>query len=172
MSNYKYNYTDEDLKDIIKNDLIKTPISEFFTYGEVIKSQIAIRRKIANIPSISELKNAIRLANLLLDRIRKRFGYGYVSSWFRNRAVNKLVGGSVRSQHLTASACDVEFANGDNYTVAMWIKEELKGLYDQLILEFYTPGKPDSGWIHLSNVSSVNRGHSLQTKDGTIFNIL
>ena len=36
----------------------------------------------------------------------------------------------------------------DNAELADWIHQNLP--YDQLILEFYTPGEPNSGWIHCS----------------------
>ena len=39
--------------------------------------------------------------------------------------------------------------------VAKWIEENLE--FDQLILEFYTPGIPDSGWVHVSYNSEENR---------------
>jgi hypothetical protein len=35
-----------------------------------------------------------------------------------------------------------------NAELAEWIKDNLD--YRQLILEFYTPGIPDSGWVHVS----------------------
>ena len=43
-----------------------------------------------------------------------------------------------------------------NADVAMWIENNLD--FDQLILEFYTPGEPSSGWIHVSyNEDGKNR---------------
>jgi hypothetical protein len=36
----------------------------------------------------------------------------------------------------------------DNAELADWIYSNLE--FDQLILEFYTPGEPNSGWIHCS----------------------
>ena len=43
----------------------------------------------------------------------------------------------------------------DNAELADWIKRELP--YDQLILEFYTPGEPNSGWIHCSYTEGMPR---------------
>lgn len=42
-----------------------------------------------------------------------------------------------------------------NYEVAKWIEDNLD--FDQLILEFYTPGIPDSGWVHVSYKVEGNR---------------
>jgi len=39
--------------------------------------------------------------------------------------------------------------------VAEWIRDNLD--FDQLILEFYTPGIPDSGWVHVSYKHDENR---------------
>jgi len=33
--------------------------------------------------------------------------------------------------------------------------------YDQLILEFYKSGEPDSGWVHISYNGSDNRKQNL-----------
>lgn len=35
-----------------------------------------------------------------------------------------------------------------NADLGAWIESNLE--YDQLILEFYTPGSPTSGWVHCS----------------------
>ena len=38
----------------------------------------------------------------------------------------------------------------DNAEVADWVKMNCE--VDQLILEYYTPGEPNSGWIHASYI--------------------
>ena len=43
----------------------------------------------------------------------------------------------------------------DNAELADWINQNLD--YDQLILEFYTPGEPNSGWIHCSYTTDQPR---------------
>jgi hypothetical protein len=45
-------------------------------------------------------------------------------------------------------AADIEIPGLPNYDLAVWIAENLQ--FTQLILEFYTPGIPDSGWVHVS----------------------
>ena len=50
---------------------------------------------------------------------------------------------------------DIECPGTPNYDVASWIAENLD--FDQLILEFYTPGIADSGWVHVSYKSEGNR---------------
>jgi len=43
----------------------------------------------------------------------------------------------------------------DNAELADWIYANLE--FDQLILEFYTPGEPNSGWIHCSYTTDKPR---------------
>jgi len=50
---------------------------------------------------------------------------------------------------------DIECPGTANYEIAKWIEDNLD--FDQLILEFYTPGIPDSGWVHVSYKSEGNR---------------
>jgi zinc D-Ala-D-Ala carboxypeptidase len=47
----------------------------------------------------------------------------------------------------------------DNKKLAEWIKENLE--FDQLILEFYVEEDPQSGWVHCSYDSDLNRKQSL-----------
>ena len=58
-------------------------------------------------------------------------------------------------------AADFEIQGLANYDLAKWIEANL--LYDQLILEFYTPGgDPNSGWVHCSyNAQGENRKKSM-----------
>ena len=66
-------------------------------------------------------------------------------------ALNEAVGGSI--QHCKGEEA---LTNGHaNYDVAKWIADNLE--FDQLILEFYTPGIPDSGWVHVSYKTEGNR---------------
>ena len=74
------------------------------------------------------------------------------------------IGSSVTSQHAKGQAVDFEVIGYDNYKVAKWIEKNLD--YDQLILEFYESGKPNSGWVHVSyKKDGQNRKQSL-TFDG------
>ena len=69
--------------------------------------------------------------------------------------MNEAVGGSSKSQHCKGQAADIEVPGVPNAELAEWIKENCD--FDQLILEFYTPGIPDSGWVHVSYVGEENR---------------
>ena len=43
--------------------------------------------------------------------------------------------------------------------VAYWIKDNIPN-WDQMILEFYTPGQPNSGWIHCSITDKLEENNS------------
>jgi zinc D-Ala-D-Ala carboxypeptidase len=83
-----------------------------------------------------------------------------------NQDVNQKVGGSRNSDHIRGQAADIEIPGIPNAELAEWIKDNLE--YNQLILEFYTPGVPDSGWVHVSYIPEANRNQVLTAtkKDG------
>ena len=64
------------------------------------------------------------------------------------------------SQHSKAVAVDFEVIGVDNAEVADWVKMNCET--DQLILEYYTPGEPNSGWIHASHIPFQPRGQYLR----------
>lgn len=121
-------------------------LSQNFYLSEFTKSQTALRLGINNTPNQTVINNLRLLCEKVLQPIRDHWKMPVViSSGYRSPAVNKAVGGAVRSQHLTGQAADFEIPSIDNYTLAKWIEQYLN--YDQLILEFYTGG--NSGWIHV-----------------------
>lgn len=122
-------------------------LSRFFTLHELIHSQQADRAGIANIPGPSELANLKELA-LLLDQVRRLLGRPvFISSGFRNPAVNKLVKGSKTSSHMTGSAADFT-CPGYGKTMDVFDRIIASGIeYDQLIAEY--PKSPTGGWVHI-----------------------
>lgn len=83
-----------------------------------------------------------------MQPVRDHFGPTVINSGYRGPDLNYAVGGSSRSQHCRGQAVDIECPGTPTYDVAKWIEDNLD--FDQLILEFYTPGIPDSGWVHVS----------------------
>lgn len=124
-------------------------LTENFTLSELTKSETALRHGLENTPGEAELANLQALAENVLQRVRDHFGRGVkVNSGFRHPTVNAAVGGSKTSDHCRGQAADIEIPGVANGDLAEWIKNNLK--FTQLILEFYTPGVPDSGWVHVS----------------------
>ena len=130
-------------------------LSENFTLAEFTKSQTATRKGLDNSPNEEHLANAKELFENVVQKVRDNFGITVINSGYRGPELNEAVGGSSKSQHCKGQAVDIEVPGTSNYEVAKWIEENLE--FDQLILEFYTPGIPDSGWVHVSYRPDANR---------------
>jgi zinc D-Ala-D-Ala carboxypeptidase len=126
-----------------------TQLSKNFSLSEMIKSETALRHGMDNTPGEAEIANLKLLAEKVLQPVRDHYAKGVkVNSGFRHPEVNAKVGGSKTSDHCKGQAADIEIPGVANGDLAEWIKNNLE--YTQLILEFYTPGIPDSGWVHVS----------------------
>lgn len=126
-----------------------TQLSPHFTLAEFTKSQWAERNGVPNVPNADEIAAMTALCLNVLEPVRMHFARPVVlSSGYRGEKVNRAVGGAPSSQHRFGEAADFEIPGIDNVVVAQWMWKKLQ--YDQLILEYYTPGKPSSGWIHVS----------------------
>lgn len=135
-------------------------LSANFQLSELVKSQTAARKGIPNNPSPSHIDNLKALCVNVLQPIRSQFESPVlISSGYRSPELCIAIGSKITSQHAEGKAADIEVVNVDNQVLATWIKENLE--YDQLILEFYKDGEPDSGWIHVS-WDSKNRNNSLR----------
>ena len=120
-----------------------------FSLNELTKSEVALRMDLDNTPGEAEIASLRLLAEKVLQPIRDHFGKGVkCNSGFRASAVNQATGGSSTSDHCKGQAADIEIPGVANADLAQWIMDNLD--YTQLILEFYTPGIPDSGWVHVS----------------------
>ena len=135
-------------------------LSKNFTLQEFTKSQTALRQGIDNTPGEEHLANATQLFRNVVQRVRDKFGVTVINSGYRGPKLNEAVGGSSKSQHCKGEAADIECPGTPNAELAEWIRDNL--VFDQLILEFYTPGIPDSGWVHVSyKADGDNRGSIL-----------
>jgi len=131
-------------------------LTKNFTLSEMTKSETALRHGLDNTPGDTELANLKALAENVLQPIRNHYGRGVkVNSGFRHPEVNAAVGGSKTSDHCRGQAADIEIPGVANAEVAQWIADNLE--FRQLILEFYTPGIPDSGWVHVSYNPADNK---------------
>ena len=120
-----------------------------FSLAEMVKSETALRHDMDNTPGEAEIENLKRLCEQILQPVRDHFAKGVkVNSGFRHPEVNAKVGGSKTSDHCKGQAADIEIPGIANADLAKWITENLD--FTQVILEFYTPGIPDSGWVHVS----------------------
>ena len=126
-----------------------TQLTKNFSLHELTKSETALRYDMENTPGPAETANLTTLAGKVLQPIRDHFAKGVkINSGFRHPDVNAKVGGSKTSDHCKGQAADLEIPGVPNAELAEWVKDNLE--FTQLILEFYTPGIPDSGWVHVS----------------------
>jgi hypothetical protein len=124
-------------------------LSKNFSLSELTKSETALRHGLPNVPDAIAVKNLETLALSVLQPLRDHYNRAVtVNSGYRSPDVNSKVGGSRTSDHCRGMAADVEIPGVANADVAEWISKNLK--FTQVILEFYTPGIPDSGWVHVS----------------------
>jgi|TARA_R110000796_G_scaffold17639_8_gene54158 hypothetical protein len=125
-------------------------LSRNFTLLELTKSDTAVRKGIDNEPNADQIDKLKMLCENILQPVRDHFGRVKVTSGYRSPELCAAIGSSVNSQHCKAEACDFECVGVDNAEVADWVKMNCET--DQLILEYYTPGQPNSGWIHASYI--------------------
>lgn len=135
-------------------------LSEYFSLEEMTKSQTAVRMGIDNAPDDEQMQCLTDLCRNVLDHVRSEFGPLTPSSGFRSAALCEAIGSKPTSQHAKGEAADFEVMGVDNQEVAKWIIDNLE--FDQLILEYYKEGEPNSGWVHCSYKAEGNRNEVLK----------
>lgn len=126
-----------------------TQLTEHFTLEELTTSPTAKKLGIPNTPTAEHIANMKYCCEKILEPVRAHFGKPVqINSSYRAPLVNKAVGGSKTSQHVNGQAIDFEVPGVDNKVVADWVADNLE--FDQVILEFYTAGDKNSGWVHAS----------------------
>jgi zinc D-Ala-D-Ala carboxypeptidase len=129
-------------------------LSPNVTLAEAVASNTAKLAGIANTPSASVLVNMRHWCENIFEPTRADLGGTpiHISSFYRAPALNKLIGGSVTSQHCLGQAADLD---GDVYQSAggpsnREIFECIRDnrVFDQLILEGITGGQ--IAWVHTS----------------------
>ena len=130
-------------------------LSEHLDLSEVIRSESAKRNGISNMPTDQHIANFKLLAEKVFEPIRLNFRCPInLSSGYRSIELNRIIGGSLTSQHCTGEAIDIDMDGTPhavtNKMVFNYIKDYLQ--FDQLIYEFGTDDNPD--WVHVSYESS------------------
>lgn len=134
-------------------------LSENFTLDEFLVSQTASRLGIDNIPTPEVVENLRALVENILQPLRRELGPVVISSGYRSPELNRAVGGATSSEHLTGCAADINIPTMGNDELAEYIRDNLE--FNQVILEFYTQGRPQSGWVHVSYSTSYNKKECL-----------
>jgi len=124
-------------------------LSPNFSLEEATKSQTALRLGIDNAPTAATIDKMKAVCEAILEPVRDHFKRPVIiNSFYRSPRLNAAVGSKPSSQHAKGEAVDFEVPGVPNLEVAEWVRDNLT--YDQCALEFYTPGDPSSGWVHVS----------------------
>ena len=170
-------------------------LSKNFIMSEAVKSEAASRLDIDNTPPDTLIPSLKGAAENILQPVRDHYGVSFSpSSWFRGEALERAIcwgGDNVKSsfakwcarrsmpvddlswagyfkkkQHPTGEAVDFEVPGVTNFKLATWIMQNIP-VWDQLILEFYDPADPHSGWVHCSyKLTGINRKQVLRIGRG------
>ena len=142
-------------------------LSKHFKLEEFTKSMTAIRKGIDNTPGSGDIKNLTDLCYGILEPVRAKFEKPIIiTSGYRSPELCEAIGSKATSQHTKGEAVDFEIAGISNLQVALWIQNNTD--FDQLILEFWKDGEPNSGWVHCSFKEGSNRKQVL-TYDGSSY---
>ena len=124
-------------------------LSSNFTLKELTVSETALRKGLDNTPDAQVISSLKTLVETILQPVRDHYGKSVrVNSGYRSPEVNASVGGSKTSDHCKGQAADIEIDGVANGDLAKYIVDNFK--FTQVILEFYTLGQPNSGWVHVS----------------------
>jgi len=132
-------------------------LSPHFSLYEFTRSETATRLDIDNTPDDTVIANLRTICEKVLEPVRAHFKRPVrINSGYRSLALNKVLNpftsvASNISKHCYGQAVDFEIDGVPNYEVALWCAENIPEFH-QVILEFYTPGQPNSGWVHVSYV--------------------
>ena len=126
---------------------------KYFTIPELTASATALREGIDNRPGKCAYHLLHVLVDQLLDPIREAWGEPIVvSSGYRCKQLNELVGGAKHSHHLLGCAADIIAGNrADHRRLFRLIQQMQQGgriRFTQLICG------SDGRWIHISYVPS------------------
>lgn len=134
---------------------------KYFNFNEFFRSDLADSVGIVNYPSpeVEPLVrfNIIALVDHVLDPIRERWGVPVrITSGYRCKALNELVGGKDSSQHLAGYAADFTIdglAPSEYRRLAFWCADHLE--FDQMIVYAHRR------FIHVSYVSPESNRHEV-----------
>ena len=133
---------------------------KYFSYSEFFKSDVAEKHQVKNIPEDAQLSQVLgnikALGSNVLDPLRAKIGRPIIiTSGYRSKRVNELVGGSIFSQHMLGKAADIHVQGYTPEQMDMVYRTiQMYYDFDQLILY------PYKNIIHISWNGDKNRQES------------
>jgi len=130
-----------------------TKITSNFSLEEIQHSDTAERRNISNVVPLEARSVMLNLFNDIMQPLRTKVGPIKITSGYRCKELNDIIGGSPYSQHIYSNkrgaACDfVHYLGTLNTTELINNILKLRLPFDQLILEY--PNSNTGGWLHVS----------------------
>ncbi len=166
---------------------VNIKLSEHFTLAELTKTNVNLKN-VPNEAQVENLKRLCRWLEMLRSEWNRRYenltpdpdltpspspkgegsfmgeGSEYmeapivINSGFRSEAVNKAVGGSATSNHLTGCAADIRVSGIEQLvryaTILLDISDESQEDFDELLLERNAKG---AYWLHFAVRPDINR---------------
>ena len=139
---------------------LKHCLMKYFSYSEFFKSDAAEKHQVRNIPEDAQLSQVLgnikALVLNVLDPLRAMIGRPIIiTSGYRSKRVNELVGGSIFSQHMSGKAADIHVQGYTPEQMEMVYRTiQMYYDFDQLILY------PYKNIIHISWNGDKNRQES------------
>ena len=133
-----------------------------FTISEMLHSDTAVRRRLWNGAGRAEEEALRALVDAVLDPLREAWGRPIaVTSGYRCKRLNQMVGGAPTSQHMRGEAADVTAGSaGANRELAR-LAVRLGLPFGQLINE------NGYSWVHISHsATSTNKRQILKFANG------
>ena len=137
-----------------------TKLTTHFSLEEMTKTSVNAK----NVPNEAQMKNLQQLCEWL-EALRTKWNNTYgdgddpiiINSAFRNPVVNKAVGGSLTSNHLTGCAADIRVLGMEQLiryaAILLDISDKTKKDFDEILME----RKGNSLWLHFAVRPEKNR---------------
>lgn len=124
-----------------------TSLSPHFKLREFTYSSTAESHGLVNDPPPHHIRNLHRLCTFIMEPIRELFGSPVViTSGYRSKELNDLVGGTASSAHLEGRAADFHIPGWTAIEVFKVVEKDIDIHYDQLIHEI----RNGTEWLHVS----------------------
>ncbi len=135
-------------------------LTPHFSLSEMTRTSTGLK----NVPNEAQVKNLAYLCQwleMLRDEWNSRYGEGddpiVISSAYRSLEVNRAVGGTRTSNHLTGCAADIRCAGIEQAirytTILLDIADESQEAFDELIIEH----RGVTWWVHFAVRPQNNR---------------